>query len=348
MDRKFFISSRAVPFSGTAGQNWDQWITRLEIQTAGLKDGERVDCLLSLLEGGALDALSSLDLSKKNTYDDITSTLAARFGANVSRLQAHAELTQCRQEPGEALDDFASRLRNLGRLAYPPAPAAVPSQVAAPPVYDGAAEAALTGYFLAGLRDGWLQTKLCEKSPDSLHEALKLSKTLLGRKATIEAVRRTTDSGATALPAIGIPPAVKAPADRVGVLEQQLERVQRDLQRLLTSAPPANPGGTAGYGNLRQRRPPGGPTPAQPRGSGGRRCYGCNEEGHMVRNCPRQGSVPPMGAAQHFPPPFCLGCGTAGHWLVECPRSGTTTGRAAWSDTAMAGTNQSTGSMSGN
>lgn len=348
MDRTFFISSRAVPFSGAAGQNWDQWITRLEIQTAGLKDGERVDCLLSLLEGGALDTLSCLDLSKRNTYDDIKSTLSARFGANVGRLQAHAELTQCRQEPGEALDDFANRLRSLGRIAYPPTPVAGPLQAAVSSGDDAAAEVALTGYFLAGLRDEWLQTKLCEKSPVSLHEVLKLSKTLLGRKATIEAVRRTTDSVATALPAVGVPSAGNVPADRLGMLEQQLEQVQRDLQKLIVAAPPVNPGGMAGYGDRLQRRSPGGPTPAQPQNSGGRRCYRCNEEGHIMRNCPRQGNVSSVGARQNFPPPFCLGCGSAGHWLVECPEAGTMTGRAAWSDTTRADTNQSTGRMSGN
>lgn len=346
MDRKFFISSRAAPFSGTAGQNWEQWIARLEIQTAGLKEGERVDCLLSLLEGGALDALSSLDLSKKNTYGDIKATLSARFGANVSQLQAHAELTQCRQEPGEALDDFASRLRSLGRLAYPSVPTA-PSPDTVAPACDAAAEVALTGYFLGGLRDEWLQTKLCEKSPSSLQEALRLSKTLLGRKSTIQAVRRTTDNAAVALPAIGVPPKESVPADRLGVLEQQMEKIQRDLQRLVAAVPPAVPRGPAVGVDRRQRRPLGAPTPSQS-WVGGRRCYRCNEEGHVIRDCPRLGNAPPFRGSQGGPPPFCLGCGAAGHWLVECPKAGTITGRTDRPDPSMADMSQPTGSMSGN
>ncbi|KAF0312646.1 Galactoside 2-alpha-L-fucosyltransferase 1 [Amphibalanus amphitrite] len=77
-------------------------------------------------------------------------------------MQAHAELASIRQQPGEATRDFADRVRQTGREAYPGAAAG-----------DPAVEATVVSRFVGGLREEQLRVRVLTKDPASLIEAMK-------------------------------------------------------------------------------------------------------------------------------------------------------------------------------
>ena len=119
MDPKILILSKAKPFSGAHGQNWNQWVNRFEAQTASFSDADRTQCLVALLGERALDSYASLPDKVKASYSETKAALAARYGSDVGILQAQAELAWVMQGPGESVVDFADRIRLLGRAAYP-------------------------------------------------------------------------------------------------------------------------------------------------------------------------------------------------------------------------------------
>ena len=187
MDPKLLFLTRARKFSGKGGENWDTWISHFEAQTPTFDDEGRLQCLLSLLEDDALDAMLALPVGVKVKYATVKAALHGRFGRKVDRLQAHAELSRAVQEPGESVETFGDRIRKLGRLAYPDASDG-----------DRAVESSLTSRFICGLQDEWTQSKACSRNPETLMEAIQLVQTLRSRQEALQAVRATT---ATALSA---------------------------------------------------------------------------------------------------------------------------------------------------
>ena len=305
MDPRYLLLQKVQPFSGTPGQIWEQWIARFETQASILKDDDRLHCLLMLLEGGALDTLTNQVVELD--YAGAKNALSARFGTTVTQLQAHAELARACQEPGETVDSFSERLRSLGRLAYP--------SVA---MGDASVDLTLNSRFLGGIRDAWLQEKLCQISPKSLANAVMEPKKLVSQQETIRAVCRPHPGQASVMPAVtNAPSAVGPEEDRLAALEMRMDDIQRNLQRVADSLPSSNravsdgPSTNHTIDTARIR-------------SGRRRCYGCGEEGHLKRACPRQNgryaTDQPRGPMGRNPPPFCIGCGNQGHWMAECLR----------------------------
>lgn len=304
MDPKLLFLTRARKFSGKSGDNWDTWISHFEAQTITFDDAGRLQCLLSLLDDDALDAFIAMPAKVKVKYDTAKKSLDARFGRTIDRLQALAELNKSTQATGESVEKFGERLRKLGKLAYPEAIEG-----------DKTAESSLTCRFICGLRDEWIQSKICGRNPGTLDEAVQMVQTLRGRQEALQAVR------STALPAVfeTLEPSRGAvvedvgSADRVYALEQRVDDMGRALQALAVS------------GGRGERRTP---------GVEQRRCYNCGEEGHFRRQCPaarqrptgnkderqRGQETPQSGARAADPavPAFCWCCGRRGHWMAEC------------------------------
>lgn len=179
MDTKLLILTKTKPFTGTHGQNWNQWISRFEVQTATFSDADRIQCLSALLEEKALDSYASLPEKDKASYARIKESLAARYGTDVGILQAQAELAGAMQGPGESVADFADRIRLLGRAAYPK-------------VGDGdvSVQSNLTSRFLCGLHDERLQDQLCGEDLRTLQAAVDKASALHKRRATLGAMRQ--------------------------------------------------------------------------------------------------------------------------------------------------------------
>jgi len=62
-------------------------------------------------------------------------------------------------------------------------------------------------------------------------------------------------------------------------------------------------------------------------GGDNRKCFNCNETGHMARDCPRNRGGPPHGQFSHQGPPpgqdtrTCYNCNQRGHVAKDCPRN---------------------------
>ncbi|KAF0288629.1 hypothetical protein FJT64_013005 [Amphibalanus amphitrite] len=127
---------------------------------ATLAKENRLQGLVSLLQDGALDYFASLSEDAQGNLQQTVAALEARFGTAKNAMQAHAELASIRQQPGEATRDFADRVRQAGREAYPGARAGDPS-----------VEATVVSRFICGLREEQLRVRVLTKDPASLIEA---------------------------------------------------------------------------------------------------------------------------------------------------------------------------------
>ena len=315
------LLSRTAKFSGADADNWDTWISRFEGLTRDHKDGDRVKRLIALLDGAALDSalvclgdVKAEDGKDKDSYLLVRGVLAARFGKPVSQLQARAELGRAAQAPGESTENFADRILKLGRLACPEATCD-----------DKIWSSNLTSRFICGLRDEWLQAKLCNRDPQTLQEALLIARDLRSRQEALQAVKSANPAG-QAISAAAVPmnpgqnddPGAHGTMDsQLAHLEQQVYDLRSTLQALAVSgthpsALNSGPGpqcyrcGSLGHlrrnCTFRRRRSPGGSDA----------CYGCGTQGHFQRDCPYKLQSNSRSR------PFCLCCGRGGHWMASC------------------------------
>ncbi|KAF0310129.1 hypothetical protein FJT64_018819 [Amphibalanus amphitrite] len=134
-------------------------------------------------------------------------------------MQAQAELASIRQQPGEATRDFADRVRQAGREAYPGAAAGDPS-----------VEATIVSRFVCGLRDEQLRMRVLTKDPASLMEAMDVAAKVQQQQDALRAMRPPNESEALAVRDRGAPG-----ADRLDALERGIGELQRALQRLDTT-----------------------------------------------------------------------------------------------------------------
>lgn len=323
------LVSRTPRFSGIATEDWEQWISRFESLTVGHGDDERVKRLLPLLDGVALDHAHSLFKVDK-TYSKIKSGLDSRFGRSIEPLQAQAELGRASQLPGESATSFADRIEKLGRAAFPPTTG---------PLEEGKGRAAvgadsafvmktLTSRFICGLRDEWLQTKLCHRNPESLSAALEVIKELHKRQEVVQAVRAASSSPHAEQDGTGRLASAAHAAEVGGAslqdtiicqLQQEVGQLRSSLEALAVAKSssdmpkPITCYGCGASGHFRRDCPA--VRRSQPRygpRAGNLRCFSCGEEGHIRRNCPFV--VPGAAALQ----PMCLFCGGAGHWMATC------------------------------
>ena len=323
MEKELLILTNFENFTGENKQAWGQWYRRFRAKTAAFSEENKLQGLLSLLQGGALDYFASLTEEIQSDLQQTVAALEARFGTVKNAMQAHAELSSIRQQPGEATRDFADRVQKVGREAYPGAGAG-----------DMSVEANIVSRFVCGLREEQLRMRVLTKDPASLREAVEVADKFQQQQDALRAMRPPNEG--EALVARG----QEAPGTaRLDALERGIGELQRALQRLDTAerrdAYRTERG--AGAGNP-QRGPP---NPSR-RGPG-RRCFGCNSPDHLIRDCPARHTHPNEQAGRPFPPgyqqaglewaerprgppdgaggwtPFCPGCSGGGQRWAECP-----------------------------
>ncbi|KAF0296144.1 hypothetical protein FJT64_006387 [Amphibalanus amphitrite] len=88
------------------------------------------------------------------------------------------------QQPGEATRDFADRVRQASREAYPGAAAGDPS-----------VEATIVSRFVCGLRDEQLRMRVLTKDPASLMEAMDVAAKFQQQQDALRAMRPPNESG---------------------------------------------------------------------------------------------------------------------------------------------------------
>ncbi|KAF0309055.1 putative methylmalonate-semialdehyde dehydrogenase [acylating], mitochondrial [Amphibalanus amphitrite] len=250
MDHHILLMSHFEHFSGTGSQNWQQWVRRFEAKTSALPAADRLPCLISVLQGGALDFLASLPEQIRGDYQTTKNALAERYSQLQNPLQAQVELARACQQPGETASDFADRLRQLGRLAHP--------RVAPD---DPTLDASLRGLFICGLRDAGLKSVLCNKSPDSMDAAVRIAREFKSQQTALVAMQQFgTAAGAHEAMT---PQVMVASSGGSGVnqavalqsLERRMDDIQQALQQLCTDGPKRqNTGGLAEDGDGGARR----------------------------------------------------------------------------------------------
>ena len=323
------LVSRTPRFAGIETDDWERWISRFESLTVGLGDVERVKRLLPLLDGVALDYAHSL-YQGDSSYSEIKSGLGVRFGRLIEPLQAQAELGRASQSPGESAESFADRIKRLGRAAFPHSTG--PSGEGKGPEETYAERAfvmkTLTSRFICGLRDEWLQTKLCHRNPESLSAAVAVIRELHKRQEVVQAVRAanpSTHTGTEPLPLGAVASAVHAEVGggsqqdaRIAQLQQEIGQLRSSLEAFAVAKTDHLPEAVKCYGCgapghfrrdcpvVRRGQPRTGPRATRVK------CFSCGQEGHIRSNC--QSAVQAATPLQ----PFCLFCGEAGHWMAAC------------------------------
>ena len=91
------------------------WRTQIEafIRAQGLNDEQRVDFLLSVLEGNAKREVALLAEADRNTDVKILDALAGLYGGQQPVALLRVQFFNCKQEPGEDVGTFTLRLREL-------------------------------------------------------------------------------------------------------------------------------------------------------------------------------------------------------------------------------------------
>ncbi|KAF0291929.1 hypothetical protein FJT64_009976 [Amphibalanus amphitrite] len=179
MERELLFLANFENFTGKDGQSWGQWYRRFRAKTIAFSEEDRLQGLVSLLQDGALDYFALLSEEVQSNLQQTVSALEVRFGAAKKAIQAHAELANIRQQPGEATRDFADRVRQVGLEAYPGAR-----------VGDPAVEATVVSRFVCGLREEELQTRVLRNDPSSLTEAMRIADKFQQQQDALRVMRR--------------------------------------------------------------------------------------------------------------------------------------------------------------
>ena len=298
MDPKLLMYTRASPFSGAVGEDWDTWIGRFEARTAQLSDSDKLHVLVSLLEGKALDTCAALSDEKQKEYTAVKSNLENTFGSKIDELQAFASFSQATRQPNESVQSFGDRLKKLARWTYRNQ-ADTNDQVVQ----------TVVNRFICGLQDPWLQRKLFIDKPKTIDEAISKVTELHRQQQVIASL--TPDPGSVmalqACPTSGTGIGGGVPA----VWEQPYQQ-PGNLQ----------PAPVAGSAATPRPSPAGGrPSRNDQQDRDSIRCFGCGEVGHIRRFCPntRQSHQQKRtNTTRERRSPWCLCCGEDGHWMVEC------------------------------
>lgn len=113
----WFMSGPWVPkFSGEGGPSqFLEWRTQIEafIRAQGLNEEQRVDFLLSTLEGNAKREVALLAANDRSTDGKILDVLARLYGGQPPVALLRVQFFNCKQESGEDVGAFTLRLREL-------------------------------------------------------------------------------------------------------------------------------------------------------------------------------------------------------------------------------------------
>lgn len=171
----WFMGGPWVPkFSGgEEPYKFQEWRTQMEafIRAQGLNVEQRVDFVLSALEGSAKREILLLTEENRDTDIKILDSLAGLYGGQQPVAQLRVQFFNCKQEAGEAVGAFSLRLRELHQKWR-----------ARDPLTEGTDDELLRTQFATGLRPGPVRQELLRllrrNSALSFMDACKESKAL--------------------------------------------------------------------------------------------------------------------------------------------------------------------------
>lgn len=304
----WFMGGPWVPkFSGKGGADaLREWQAQIEafLRAQGLSGQQKVDFVLSALEGDARREVLLAEPANRNTDTDIFALLRTLYGGGQSVAQMRAHFFQCRQGAEEGTASFILRLRELHQRWR--------AVEAAPP---GGDDEMLRAQFSMGLRPGAVQQELqrqLRRVPDMTFASTCAEAKALERELDQREAQVCKAHVAPAMPAAPTAPA--APTidsswqkwreslklelqqelkDQVAAMSKVL---MDDLKKLHLHDPlMAAPRERNAPASSRPRSTPGPPRESQQfrwDAQGRPICRDCGESGHIQRFCPRRRQPP--------------------------------------------------------
>lgn len=262
------------------------WQFRLRAKTLGWNAAEKVERLLSCLQGKAVDYVFTRPKHLRSDYYQLRYMLTQRYQITEIPVTARRQLSTMKQEEQELLEDFADRVLIKVTEAYPS-------------VSDKTAQTLGVEGFLSGCRDRVAAGKAAEHKPVSMQKALQCVK---DAKANMKQfgrpslqVRQVTfaDQDADA----GHDRNARAAMER-GRLTKEQENTLAFMTQMMAKM-------TTSGANRR----PTSPSPERARDRSQSPCWNCKELGHHSRDCRKTRR--------------CFRCSKEGHYSSECtlPRS---------------------------
>ncbi|XP_041967792.1 uncharacterized protein LOC121724918 [Alosa sapidissima] len=297
----WFMGGPWIPkFSGKGGgATYGEWQAQIEafLRAQGLSGQQKLDFILSALEGEAKQEVLLAEPDKRDTDTNLFALLKTLYGKAEPVAQLRAKFFQCRQGVDEGVGAFVLRLRELHHRwrAVDPAPV-------------GGDDEMLRAQFLMGLKPGPVQQEL-QRQPRRL-PGLTFAETCTEAKALEKELQQEeahvcrTQMAQLAPTATATDPTWQQWKDSLkSELQQELkEQVsalsknlleefkklhlqdsQGEVIQRIRDAP-----ATASSSRPRHTRPAGEPRSFQWDAQGRPICRDCGESGHVQRFCPRR------------------------------------------------------------
>ena len=94
-----------------------RWLDKLRryAENKDLIERAKINDFFHLLEGGAYDYCSSLTEEQKNDWEELEEDFRTKFCKKRNKVEVQQELMETKQKKGEVLENYISRLENIGR-----------------------------------------------------------------------------------------------------------------------------------------------------------------------------------------------------------------------------------------
>ena len=288
-------------FDGT--RPWESFIFSFQniAEACGWNKNEKRFRILACLRGNAADfAFQQLSSDVTGDFDNLVAALNERFENRKTPASFVSQLEARRLGPKETIADYAADVRRLTTFGYPSA-------------YVDTIETISTRHFLRGIGDQNMTLTVGMHEPKSLQEAREIAERYFN-------LREESSSNAyRPIRALSSSQSVSVTEGRLADFERRVMSIDErlnTLSSLLKDQAERNSRDANTTGDGRQGRRGNDDRGRQPRG--GRpmhnRCYECDREGHLARNCPnprydnrryqqQQPFVPQAWAPPQFVPP---------------------------------------------